>query len=350
MCALVACGGDERVTVIDGHAKQRIVQLVFQDLPPVDFVFVVDASAGSEAAALREAAARALDEELSELQRAGHGRWNPVDVRAWVVKLGERTVRSSADDPRLAWIEAEASGAGRRSFVDAVAAAWSPPTSAPDAFDALDTMRFALGQVPARRDATRLGVLVTSRDDPTAARIERFEYDEWSSALGASTAVTLFRGAACSAESGALERLGVAEAGISCHRPFWALRSVGDGACPFAISRDEDGAPACRVRAIRYAGAEDPSCDRRRGWVSPMAPDLPPRGTYEDDARSSTCDVVMLTGEDARRCRDLDDDCAGCASGWCVTDTPPERCAEPALRFVGGAASGATMEITCAVP
>ncbi|AKU95999.1 hypothetical protein AKJ09_02663 [Labilithrix luteola] len=58
----------------------------------------------------------------------------------------------------------------------------------------------------------------------------------------------------------------------------------------------------------------------------------------------------MLTGEDGRRCRNLDDTCEGCASGWCLPDLrPTDRniCETSEIRFIGGAASDATMEIVC---
>lgn len=348
---LGACAEEPPITVTDGHVKQRIDDYRAPGLQRTDFVFVVDPSSSPEASASRARAAEAFAEAVEEMRAALWGRWNPTDVRAFVVRVGEYAIRSPLDDPRLAWVEANASREGAKTFVDAVVEAMNRPSAASPAANSVAMLRFALGVIPARDASHRIGTIVTGRDDP-AANPETDRVETYDSERDLSTSVHLiapYLGDFCEDLSGASALGAWARANfVRCGR-LREGRSLYHGGCPLPVARKDDGMPSCRVRALFKPTNDMPSsCDPRRGWSTSDEPALPRPSDWGDYA---ACEVTLLTGDEARRCKDRRDDCEGCASGYCLTDEPPGRCQEPELRFVGGAApSDATLEIACNVP
>ena len=349
---LGACAEDSPITVTDGHVKQRITDYRAPGLKRTDFVFVVDPSPLPEASASRARAAEALAEAVEEMRTALWGRWNPVDVRAFVVRVGEYAIRSPLDEPRLAWVEANASREGAKTFVDAVVAAMNLPPVASDAADSVATLRFALGAIPARDGSHRIGTIVTGRDD-RAANPETDRFEDWDSERSMTTSLALIApnlGDLCEDLSGATALGAWARKNhVGCGPHLEWRSSYAHYACPLPVATKDDGTPSCRVRALFTPTDDMPSsCDPRRGWSTSDEPALPRPSDWGDYV---ACEVKLLTGDEARRCKDRRDDCEGCASGYCLTDEPLGRCLEPELRFVGGAApSDVTLEIACNVP
>lgn len=356
---LSGCANDVPTTVTDGHVRQWTSTFAGPGLVRLDLVFVVDAGTGPDAVRLRADAARAFEEEVFGL--LGGSLWYPVDVQASIVKLGERAILSPSDDLRLAWAEEAATPEGARTFVDAVVEAWArPPASAAAAnaaVDAFATMRFALALV-GRPRSRRVGVIMTSRDDPAAAREPAHRYDYWDHNSPAErTSVRAFlptHVAAYDRPDG--DRWALSDAlgwaagfGSPFSLPLSGARSQ---TCIPSVARREDGSPACRLRVVRaYSEAgPEPSCEARRGWAPSSAPPSASRAT-DSPSTFPGCDAPLLGGEDGRRCRDRDDRCEGCASGWCIVDTSDRWCEGAYVRFTGGVLSAwAAVELTCNAP
>lgn len=346
----IGCASDPPITVTEGAVRQ-VEWLTSLPVSPRDLVLVVDDRDGS----LREQVRTALSAQMNDLVVPG-GSWDAVDIQAWLVGVGSRSVVGPKDDPRLAWKEGDASRAGVNEFVDAVMDHWPAASTSDDGV--IDTMRFALDAIPLREYAEHDGILVSGRDDPHATR-ETFRGREDQS-LGIAR-FTIFqpggtRMHGCGQPTWQLTSMadpsiaGVSLSFVSCELPFEQVGTCGLRGCPPTPKRAADGTPECRVRAIpRKVGL---SCEAVRGWTPSTFP-VVPLDTYDDAKDLVICDVQMLTGEDGRRCRNLDDTCEGCASGWCLPDLQPTRrqiCETEEIRFIGGAAADATIEIVCNRP
>ncbi|AKU95998.1 hypothetical protein AKJ09_02662 [Labilithrix luteola] len=132
----IGCASDPPITVTEGAIRQVEWATSFR-VSPRDLIVVVDDRDGS----LREQVRTALSEQMNELVVPG-GSWDPVDIQAWLVGVGSRSVVGPKDDPRLAWKEGDASRAGVSDFVDALMDNW-PATPASTSDDGvIDTMRF----------------------------------------------------------------------------------------------------------------------------------------------------------------------------------------------------------------
>ncbi|MBX3218529.1 MAG: hypothetical protein KF850_41370 [Labilithrix sp.] len=342
LLSLAACTGDSHGPTVDESLTQYSGSWRFDDLPAIDFLFVVDASASAESAAVRAEAARAISETASALQESG-GRWRPVDVRAYVAKIGDHALRSPDDDVRLAWVERDASQAGADLFAEAVIDAMSTPSASPDATNTLATLRLALGAVPVRPDAVRAVVLVTARDDPSAGDLaEATWFDDRD---------RLVRAILPRAEDG------------RCLPPRWALsewlRANVESPCGASLSPAGHGSglsSVCVRRAMKTLPDGTAECALRARMASPPARERG-LGPCERDASATldsagglACTVTPLTGRDAERCRDPSDACEGCASGWCVQGSARGCEGGSVFRFVGGAApGGAAIDVVCNV-
>ncbi|MDF2696455.1 MAG: hypothetical protein K0S65_4838 [Labilithrix sp.] len=335
---LAACAGDPPITVQEGSVAQYSDVFRFADHPPIDFLFVVDGSA--EAASLRAEVARLFAEATTEI-RLGRGRWNPVDARAFVVKVGAHHITSPDDDIRLAWVESDATREDAERFAGAVSEAIETPAASPDAANVLETMRLALGAFPRRDDAMTAVVLVTAHDDATAQAESLPRPREGSPNLRYL--------APCSGGAGRIGRWPA-----DWHLAVWASTNMVETCAQSLnpldlqlprrctrrrIARRTDGSPECRVRAL--VSDMDVAGHKRGLWPCESLPESSPR--------ESVCNVMPLAGDDARRCSDLGDTCEGCASGWCVVGPESHGC-EDSLRFIGGAApAGVQLEVVCNV-
>lgn len=336
-----ACQSDPPITVEDGQVEQVSAFVTYRDHPPRDVILVVNATADD--APFREEVRTALSSAMNDLHVPG-GRWDAVDVHAWVVDVATHAIVGPNDDPRLAWREQDATSANADALVAAVMDRWPRANGAADADATLETMGLALAQIPIRPRSNRVGVMIT-KDAGLVAKSAGLAYDSYDSETEGSTRIGMFlpggtRERGCTPEDWAT---GVAydPQAPTCALPFDVTgpSDVAVAACtPWLYWRDGAGEPVCRVRAVV---ADDSQCAPRRGWT----PSIFPPTTVEDDAghRTAFCDVLLLTGEDGRRCRDLEDSCEGCGSGYCVPDQAKCR----GLRFIGGAASDTSLEIVC---
>ncbi|OJY17568.1 MAG: hypothetical protein BGO98_01310 [Myxococcales bacterium 68-20] len=339
--ALGGCAEEPSITVTEGQVMQSRSAWLFRDAPPTDLLFVVDGAPAS--LELREKLSRAFTEEIRELQRAPGGRWSPVDMRAFVVKVGEHHVRSPLDDVRLAWGEGKATPSGAATFAEAVTDAIEAPSTAPDATNALETLQRALAAVPFRENRLKLVVLATAREDPTVHEASEPSFPEATSSQEGFR-LMIFLAPSDDRKSG-LAAWAAANRGI--YGPLFPF-DVGstDRRCvDRTIARRADGSAECRIRAFTLEYTDIP-----HGRASGVWPCERP-GVWDDhDWPGIACDVTQLTGEDARRCSNPTDSCEGCASGWCVMPGQPRSCAYGSIRFVGGAApADISIESVCNV-
>ncbi len=327
--AFGGCAEEPPITVTEGRVMQSTSAWVFHDAPPTDLLFVVDGAPAS--LELREELSRTFTEKILELQRAPGGRWSPVDMRAFVVKVGEHHIRSPLDDLRLAWGERKATPSGAASFAEAVTDAIEAPSTAPDATNALETLQRALAGVPFRENTLKLVVLATAREDPSAGESSEPSFPEPTSSEEG-IHLTTFLAPSDGRKSG-LAAWAAANRGIYGSLFPFDVGSTDRRCVSRTIARRADGSADCRIRAFALEYTDIP-----HGRASGVWPCERHRAGDDHDWAGIACDVTQLTGEDARRCSDPADSCEGCASGWCVVLGQPRFCAHGSIRFVGGAA------------
>lgn len=350
--SLPGCGDEPPITVTDGKLTQITTTVRFPDPSPLDLLFVVDRSGSPEAAAVRAETARLVTEMASDLQY-NDGRWNPVDVRAFVVNVGEQGMRSADDDIRLAWLENNASREGADRFASGLRDALTASSPAVESTEVLATLRLALGAVPFREKAMKQVVLVTGHDDPSAEASseprtpEYYREDIRYSLACANTKRVEGLPVQWLPDGWRLKKWADENyLGSSCTDSLSVFTTTSGSICTRrVIARRPDGAPDCRVRAI------DPDAEvvyRDDTGIGDCETRL--RDTTADSERHRVCVVGALTGEDRRRCSDPNDTCEGCASGWCVIPSKPWRCGGESLRFIGGSAPpSTTLELVCNV-
>lgn len=318
-CAL-GCGTSEVVdTIPSGSAVDQLVTYV--RVPPrerSDLVVVVATEGTSAGASMRAAAARAIDEYLSELVQPSD-LWNEVDIRAFVASAVDGTVRGP-----LGYTSSNAAAATIRDFANAITAEIDGARAGePSPAAVVATIDRALAAAGAPSNVlTRIVVVTTSRE--VAAALPR------RSALVDTLVVAPDEGEC-------VDRVEPNGAIVQTPCSGIALpRSVGcGGGCLPRPAR------ACRVRALVPRGTP---CDETRGL---RRPSLPIPSLHPDASELDACDVDELRGEDARAC-ERGAPYTGGPSGWCLPASPPSRCVARGPRIVGGAApSYALIEIAC---
>lgn len=239
--AATACGPSSAETTPDGRVDQVALRRRYSTQPKLDLIVALRTSPTADGAALRAAFAEALGAWALTRARgelALRDLWNPIDVPAIVVDAADGSIRSTRDDPSLAWQEADATDAGAARFtaaVDAAVRAAAAGEGTPDRLASSLDRALAID-----RHVQRLVVIVTTADASTSVfeRSARMRDDD---ALLVETAGHRFT----------LET-SFADGGPDC----W----------PRPVAVTADGRAACRVRAFVARGAD---CDATRGWVRP---------------------------------------------------------------------------------
>jgi len=373
MAAMVAgCGSS--TSADPGRSVRGFETTLSVDTPSALAVLVIDDRATPEAAALRAGVGPAVLQLASNLLALGdavdRATWRPVDLRivlAPASAMSSDAVVSPVSDSALAWTTVEGTQNGVDALAAAVAshvsslaategAAFRPLAQAQSMFRLLTARRAPASAAEASLLATTsqatstigVAVVASSDDEDTAAPGSFWDdapADDSSVVAGLVTsppasssdsfprlhawadarihALVAGCGGAADAPFSLFPALCV-DSSARCNIPPIALTSLGVGAC-----------------AVQVESFTPDACAPNRGWLDPASADGVRRPqTTSDGAR--LCDVAPVAPASMDACIH-DADCAGCGSGWCVTEIfqSSSGCAPGSMpspiRWVGGA-------------
>lgn len=367
------CGGSANSDL--GNSARGFETTVAVDTPSVIAVLVIDDRATPEAAALRAGVGPAVRQLASNLIALGaaadRATWSPVDLRIVLAPASATSsdaVVSPVSDPALAWTTVEATQDGVDALATAVAshvssltaaegAAFRPLTQAQSIFALLTARRAPASAAEASLLATisqhaqsTIGVsVVASSDDEDTAAPGSF----WGDAPADSSVVAgLVTSTTAGSTSESFPRLHawadarigalVAGCGAAASAPFSLFPALcvdvaaDCNAPPVALT--SPGIGACAVQVETFA---PDTCAPNRGWLDPADADGVRRPQMAGDG-ARVCDVAPVAPASMDACIH-DPDCAGCGSGWCITEIfqnssvcAPGSMPSP-IRWTGGA-------------
>lgn len=391
-----ACG-PEATDIPPTSSSQETVDGAIMYREPVVIVLVVDDAPTPEAAALRTKVAGSvrsgllseIDERWGSCGSPDPAAWHPGDMRVVVVRPSapdDEAWVTPLESPSLAWItknstkeEVESVTAGVGEALGARVAQpgelFRPLRAAKRAVElvtgarapATDSEAKLVASLPKKR-LTRF-VVAATRDDEDSTAVEDLALDEAAARAGLmiSSVVGPWSGMpdTCSDASGSsgarLEAWGTQESATLTTLPC-EQDAIWDNLLSFCcadcapVCRDRpltvspEGAAACRIY-IDQATLE--GCDPERGYQDPEG-----KATFVDrfGQKLRRCELVQLSGASLSACRSSLE-CAGCPSGFCVTEVPElshagicpaGQCVWP-FRVVGGAldAPGGYIQVVC---
>jgi len=327
-----ACSEPERAPGEAEHLRQWTDYRRYSIVPPRDLIVAADVDATASGRELLEQTASAL-RELAVHDARGtapwrEDLWNTIDQRAFVGSASAERVATPADDPDLAWLEADATVERAERFASAIAAAIDRAAKDKSGRGVVKAMRAANAAAATPLERGRLVVLVASRDDEDAVVAREQSLRSGGEDLVYVVLPTCTRGWMPRLEAWARANAASIQcAGTVGFDSYATYRTD----CLTATVGERRG--RCHVRAY---GPRGMSCTSLRGWQSPTeARSTPLRADLVD---TTVCDVASLhDAADLASCTDGLRAYEGRGSGWCLP-APNRWCPTPLPRVVGAAA------------